>query len=647
MQASPRVCGVFDQFKRGYGSLSRFLFPMADDRAAPSSSTAAAADSLVKLCFSVVGQSPPKPSGDSPMQKAPVAGPTSRKARAKRDVSGRRDAQSCNDVRPQRGAGSPGGGETKSQSLLDAAAVIDGGAPRSPARRGDRSSESGSEKEGNTLEAGAIRCVRWVWWRIEHRSHYILSRACVGCSRERNRIHARQSRLRRKRLMTSLQEEMDQLEAERARLREQVVQRHGLTHDRLPSQKALFRQAAALQETMRRKAEEIRLNDAAVNPKDRRRTPTSAVERLERMYVRCGSSGLTQQGNPRAYLTLACRSRERNRVNARKARQRRRVRLEELQGKVEVLRLQIADLKQWLALEPRSAAILALRDGEESLDAPPAEQKAAAAATTVPQDAAPASSPGTDGAQVAAQGPFAPVETRARPPFAATSMPLPGFPTSKFAGIAAGPATTAVPHAAPSHVDALGSPAGWNPLAATSAGMVGADAGPWGAFYGHSAPAPTYPWSEASRQTLLAVMQAELAARGGVVPHMRNPGLDAMLQRACMAGGFPQRSGPLNYGMPGAMSQPGAFGWGPASGTLAPTGDRNFHPVRACGKPPAHTAATAHRALVRQFVLHGRGVAPGAPNAAGMRGTAYPKRGREYYSSSDRPMKTQRVLPGQ
>lgn len=575
MQASPRVCGVFDQFKRGYGSLSRFLFPMADDRAAPSSSTAAAADSLVKLCFSVVDQSPPKPSGDSPMQKAPVAGPTSRKARAKRDVSGRRDAQSCNDVRPQRGAGSPGGGETKSQSLLDAAAVIDGGAPHSPARRGDRSSESGSEKEGNTLEAGAI-------------------------SRERNRIHARQSRLRRKRLMSSLQEEMEQLEAERARLREQVVQRHGLTHDRLPSQKALFRQAAALQETMRRKAEEIRLNDAAVNPKDRRRTPTSAVERLERI-------------------------RERNRVNARKARQRRRVRLEELQGKVEVLRLQIADLKQWLALEPRSAAILALRDGEESLDAPPAEQKAAAAATTVPQDAAPASSPGTDGAQVAAQGPFAPVETRARPPFAATSMPLPGFPTSKFAGIAAGPATTAVPHAAPSHVDALGSPAGWNPLAATSAGMVGADAGPWGAFYGHSAPAPTYPWSEASRQTLLAVMQAELAARGGVVPHMHNPGLDAMLQRACMAGGFPQRSGPLNYGMPGAMSQPGAFGWGPASGTLAPTGDRNFHP----------------------FVLHGRGVAPGAPNAAGMRGTAYPKRGREYYSSSDRPMKTQRVLPGQ
>lgn len=159
MQASPRVCGVFDQFKRGYGSLSRFLFPMADDRAAPASSTAAAADSLVKLCFSVVDQSPPKPSGDSPMQKAPVAGPTSRKARAKRDVSGRRDAQSCNDVRPQRGAGSPGGGETKSQSLLDAAAVIDGGAPHSPARRGDRSSESGSEKEGNTLEAGAIRCV--------------------------------------------------------------------------------------------------------------------------------------------------------------------------------------------------------------------------------------------------------------------------------------------------------------------------------------------------------------------------------------------------------------------------------------------------------------------------------------------------------
>jgi len=108
---------------------------------------------------------------------------------------------------------------------------------------------------------------------------------CRSRSRERNRVHARRSRLRRKHQLSSLQATVSELTQVRASLRRELAEEHGVAFQTLPSQELLLKQEVELRDSIAAKADAIRDSYKSVQPRDRRRRPSSAFERLERMYV--------------------------------------------------------------------------------------------------------------------------------------------------------------------------------------------------------------------------------------------------------------------------------------------------------------------------------------------------------------------------
>lgn len=172
-----------------------------------------------------------------------------------------------------------------------------------------------------------------------------------------------------------MQEEVQALEASKAELQAKLQATHGVMWHKLSSQQALLTRERELKAYMKAQANAISQSSLPVQPKDRSK-PTNATERLARMYVYAHMCrrmpAIATHGCSPPMLPLPPpprpASRERNRINARKARQRRRIKLEELHLTVELLKRQVGDLQHWIDAPAGSAELVAARRSDSTGD---------------------------------------------------------------------------------------------------------------------------------------------------------------------------------------------------------------------------------------------------------------------------------------